>query len=223
MKNNNEIIIMKKKLFLILIVCFTAFDAYAEELITANSLCYQNCKCNYANNLYAKIWGGANFLQNTNITDNKSTYQTGYVVSGSVGWGFCNGFCLEAEYAFRRNAIKKIHFFGEGQSKHGHFQASSFMGNLIWDLPVTSWGCQFQDIQPYVGVGIGYDFQQMQSSNSRIIFKQKWNHFSWQVMTGVAYPIFCNTDITLEYKFHQGGSHFNNHSLGVGLVYKFNL
>ena len=128
---------------------------------------------------------------------------------------------LEAEYAFRRNDIRKIHFFAEGFSKHGHFQASSYMANLLWDLPLSSWECAFWNIQPFIGAGIGYDFQQMHSSNSRIVFNQKWNHFSWQLMAGLAYPIFCNTEITLEYKFHQGGCHFYNHSLGVGLVYKF--
>ena len=45
------------------------------------------------------------------------------------------GLRLEAEYAFRRNAIRKIHFFAEGSSKHGHFQTSSYMANLLWDLP----------------------------------------------------------------------------------------
>ena len=41
--------------------------------------------------------------------------------------------------------------------------------------------------------------------------------FLGRVMAGLAYPIFCNTEITLEYKFHQGGCHFHNHSIGVGL------
>ncbi len=36
-------------------------------------------------------------------------------------------------------------------------------------------------------------------------------------------PIFCNTEISLEYKFHEGGSHFYNHSVGVGPAYKFDF
>ena len=174
-------------------------------------------------NFYAKILGGANFLQNTTIEGNKSTYKTGYIIAGSLGYCWRYGLRLEAEYAFRRNAIRKIDFFTEGFSRHGHFQTSSYMANLLWDLPLSSWGCAFWNIQPFIGAGIGYDFQQMHSSNSRIIFNQKWNHFSWQAMAGLTYPIFCNTEITLEYKFHQGGCHFYNHSVGVGLVYKFGL
>ena len=37
-------------------------------------------------NFYAKILGGANFLQNTTIEGNKATYQTGYIVAGSLGY-----------------------------------------------------------------------------------------------------------------------------------------
>jgi opacity protein-like surface antigen len=172
--------------------------------------------CAHETNFYAKIFSGANFLQNTSINGNKSTYKAGYIIAGSLGFDWRYGLSLEAEYAFRRNAIRKTKFFVEGFSKHGHFQTSSYMVNLLWDLPLSS--C---NIQPFIGAGIGYDFQKMHSSNSRIIFNQKWNHFSWQMMAGLAYPIYCNTELTLDYKFHQGGSHFNNHSVGVGLVYKF--
>ena len=87
------------------------------------------------------------------------------------------GLRLEAEYAFRRNAIRKIDFYAEGSSKHGHFQTSSYMANLLWDLPLSSWGCAFWNIQPFIGAGIGYDFQQMHSSNSRIVFNQNGTFF----------------------------------------------
>lgn len=190
---------MKKTILHLVIFILVAAKAQAQET-----------------NFYAKIFGGANFLQNTTITGNKSKYDTGYIIAGSLGYHWCYGLRLEGEYAYRRNSIKKIHFFGEGSSNRGRFQTSSCMANLLWDLPL--W-----DIRPFIGAGIGYDFQRMHSSNSRIIFSQKWNHFAWQLMAGLAYPIFCNTEITLEYEFHQGGCHFRNHSVGVGFLYKFGL
>ena len=213
---NNEIINMKKNTLLLLLplLFFMAADAEAQEWCDEDTCCVDET------NFYVKLLGGANFLQNTTLQGNHSTYQTGYIVAGSLG--FCwHGLSLEAEYAFRRNALSKIHFALEGSSNHGHFQASSYMGNLLWDLPLSSWGCALWNIQPFIGAGLGYDFQQMHSSNSRIIFNQKWHHLSWQLMAGLAYPIFCNAEITLEYKFHQGGCHFYNHSLAAGLVYNF--
>jgi hypothetical protein len=40
-------------------------------------------------------------------------------------------------------------------------------------------------------------------------------------MAGLFFPLFRNTELTVEYKFHQGGTHFYNNSIGLGLVYKF--
>ncbi len=204
---------MKKNILLLLmsLLFFKVADAEAQECY-AEEVC-----CDNETNIYAKVFSGANFLESTKINGNKASYQTGYIISGAIGVGSCYGLSLEAEYAFRRNGIKNIDFFGEGSSNHGHFQSSSYMASLLWDL--SSWGRLFWNIEPFIGWGIGYDFEQMHSSNSRVIFSQKWHHFSWQAMAGLAYPIFCNTEITLEYKFHQGG-HFYSNSVGAGLVYK---
>lgn len=206
-------------LFLMSLLFFMAVDAQAEEGCAEDLCCNEDCCCDNVRNFYAKIFGGANFLQYT--SGSKSRFHTGYIVGGSLGYCWRYGLCVEGEYAFRRNTISKIHFYGQGSSKHGHFQTSSYMANLYWYLPLCSWGCDFWDIQPFVGAGAGYDFQQMHSSNCHIDFNQKWNHFSWQVMAGLSYPIFCNAELGLEYKYHQGGCDFNNHSLGLCLVYKF--
>lgn len=212
---------MKKNILLLLMSLLFVMTAEAQaEQCCVEDTCSYDSSCTDIN-LYAKILTGVNFLQNTSANGNRSKYHTGYIVAASLGYYWDYGLRLEGEYAFRRNEIRKIHFFVEGKSKHGYFQTSSYMVNLLWDLPLAMWQCEFWDIQPFIGAGIGYDFQRMHSSNSRIIFRQKWNHFSWQMMAGLAYPIYCNTEMTLEYKFHQGGCQFRNHSLGVGLVYKF--
>jgi opacity protein-like surface antigen len=209
---------MKKKFppLLILLLFAIAADAQALEKSTKDSCCVD------MTNVYAKIFGGANFLQNTSITENKAAYHTGYIFAGSLGYCWRYGLHWEGEYAFRRNAINEIRFFSEGNSKHGHFQTSSYMANMLWYVPLSSWGYACWNIRPLIGAGIGYDFQQMLASNSRIVFNQKWYKFSWQAIVGLAYTIFCNTELTLEYKFHQGG-HFYNHAVGVGLAYKFGL
>lgn len=214
---------MKKniRLFLMSLLFFMAADTQAQERCDQDFCCYEDNYSVDETNFYAKILSGTNFLQNTTLNGNKCTYETGYIITGSLGYCWHYGLFLEAEYSFRKNSIRKIHLFGEDFSEHGHFQTSSYMANLLWNLPLSSWHCALWNIQPFIGAGIGCDFQKMHSSNSRVIFDQKWNHLSWQLMAGLAYPVFCNTEITLEYKFHQGGCHFYNHSVGVGLVYKF--
>jgi opacity protein-like surface antigen len=200
MSYKNEMNYMKKTILFLLLLFVSIDDVQATQ----------------ETNFYAKIFGGANFLQDKN----QATFHTGYVISGSLGYCLGCGWCLEAEYAYRRNGISHIHFFAEGSSKNGHFQTSSYMANLKWNIPLC-YACW--DIQPFIGAGIGYDSQQSHSSNSRVVYHEKWHHFSWQIKAGLAYPVLCNTDLTLEYIFHQGGCHFNNHSIGVGLVYNFDL
>lgn len=199
---------MKKNILQVLmtLLCFSVPEVQANE-----------------NPFYAKALVGANFLQNSTTNGNRTSYEPGYILSGSLGYRWCYGLRTEGEYAFRRNEIQKMHFFGEGTSKHGHFRTSSVMGNLLWDLPLASWGCYCWNIQPFVGAGIGYDYQKLRATNSRIDFDQTWNVFAWQLMVGLSYPIFCNAEATLEYRYHQGGCHFYNHSIGVGFVYNFGL
>lgn len=214
---------MKKTILPLLISLLFFMTVDAEEWFEEDIWCCEDICCFDETPFYAKVLGGVNFLQNTSIQGNRASYQKGYIFAGSLGYSWCNGVRLEAEYAYRRNAISKIHFCGQGCSKRGHFQASSYMANLLWDLPLSTWWCAFGEIQPFLGAGIGYDFQKMHSANSSIIFNQKWRHFAWQVMAGFAFPIFCNAELTLEYQFHQGGCHFNNHSLGVGFIYQFDF
>ncbi len=205
---------MKKHVLLVLLF-FLAADLQAKEKRAEDTCCADEM------NFYAKAFGGANFLQSTCIDDNETSYDPGYIFDGALGFCFPYSLRVEAEYAFRRNAIHKIEFFGQGSSHHGHFQTSSYMANLLWNMPLCSWGCDFWRLQPFVGLGIGCDLEQMHASNSRIVFNQEWTQFASQVIAGLAYWIGCNTELTLEYKFHQGGSDFNNHAVGIGLIYKF--
>lgn len=121
MKNHNEIINMKRNILLVLmsLLFFMTTDAQAQEWCEENSCCSDDSCCVDEINFYAKILTGVNFLQNTSINRNKSTYQTGYIIAGSLGYYWRYGLRLEAEYAFRRNTIGKIHFFGQGFSRHG--------------------------------------------------------------------------------------------------------
>jgi opacity protein-like surface antigen len=199
---------MKKHILPVFILFLMAINAHAQGWLKSDPCCVDVA------NFYTKIYSGADSLQNTSIGKNKSRFKPGYVIGGSLGCRWSNDLSLEFEYAFRRNDIREMHFFGQGFGNHGHFQTSSYMANLYWGLPISC--CS---IKPFMGLGVGYDSQQLRSSNSRIIFRQNWNHFSWQAIAGLSLPIFCNTEMSVEYKFHQGGCKFYNHSVGIGLIY----
>lgn len=176
------------------------------------------------NRFYAKAFGGANFLDRKDRDDVGLRFDTGFIVSGSLGYYWIHGLRLEAEYAYRRNCARRISFFGRSYPLSGHFQTFSYMGNLLWDVPLCDWGVELWGIKPFVGGGIGYDAHQ--GHGRRIGVNVKWhrNGFAWQVMAGLGYPIYTNLDVSLEYKFHKGDlKNFYNHSVGMGLTYNFNL
>ena len=212
---------MKNKLlFLMVLLLSIATDAQAKAWDTQKSCFLEDAGCLNKRNFYGQFFAGANFLQKTDLNSNKANYQTGYTLGGSLGYRLCYGISLEGEYTYRHNALEKITLFGQDSSHRGHFHSCSYMGNLLWNFPLF-WDRAPRCIRSFIGAGIGYDFQQLHASNSRINFRQKWHHFSWQLMTGLTYEIFCDTKLVIKYKFHQGGCHFNNHSIEVGLSYNF--
>lgn len=217
MMNNSEIQLMKKTILIILMSLVFIIPADAQAL-KWNGVKF--C-CIDTNNSYVKLLSGFNFLQNTSINGNTASYETGYIIAGS--WGYCwrYGLILEAEYAFRHNGINEINLVGQGSSSNGHYQASSYMANLLWNVPLCSLGCKLGNPKPFIGAGIGYDHHQIRTSNSLVVFQQYWDHFAWQLMAGLVFPFYCNTELTMEYKFHQGNTHFYNHTFGIGIVYSF--
>jgi len=208
-----------KNFFLLMVpvLIFINVNTQAQECCNNSKPC-----CAINNNFYVEVLGGANFLQTDTNSGIRYDYQTGYIVSGSLGYRWCYGLRFEAEYAFRRNSLRKIHFLGRTFTIDGHFESSSYMANLLWDFPLSNWGCNFLKIQPYIGGGAGYDFQQVRAHNEGFSFRENKKHFAWQVIAGLGYPLLCNTDISLEYKFHKGGfNYIYSHSVGLGLTYRF--
>lgn len=170
-------------------------------------------------NFYAKMLGGGNFIQTKEHHGVKSSFQSGFIISGGIGWRGWKGFGLELEYSFRKNTLKKIHFWRRSYEMGGDFQSSSIMANVLWNLPVE-W-C----FRPYIGIGCGYDYQQLHVRKLRIIHHlAKREDFSYQVIGGVAYPLTPRLDVALEYKFHKGGfKYIFDHSIEIGCYYNFFL
>lgn len=178
------------------------------------------------NSYYTELFGGINLLQTTKHDEIKFNYDTGYIVTGALGYYWDCGFRLEAEYAYRRNATKKGRFLCHHFDLHGKFQSSSLMANVIWDPPLFCWDCYLGEIHPFfAGGGIGYDFQQIQGRNRKIRnINEDKKGFAWEVFAGLRYPIFCNGDLSLEYKFHKGPfKHLYSHAIGIGFIYSFGL
>lgn len=155
----------------------------------------------HAEDYYAKLLGGLNFAEGA-----KHQFRRDYIFSGALGYQSCYGIAFEAEYAFRRNKIKRFHYFGQDFSIPGSLQSSSYMANALWDF----------ECGLFLGGGIGYDVQQFHVKEDSFRWDDNKKGFSWQLLAGLRYPLCNGTRIGLEYQLHKGPlKNIYNHSIGL--------
>lgn len=202
---------MKKFIWLSLLSLTLSASTYADSFI------YQENPVDLANNLYVNVFGGANFLKFKHIAKNE--LRAGYMLSASFGYRFSYGIRIEAECAYRRNSIKQ--YYSTYQKTYNYFETTSYMANVLWDLPVSRF-CH--NIQPFVGGGMGYDRLGLEhrQQHSKFITTITKSQYAWQVITGFGYPLFCNADVSFAYTLHKGNlQERSNHTFGFGLTYNF--
>lgn len=169
---------------------------------------------------YSELLAGANFLQTKENGKIEPDFHPGYIVSGVFGYHLSYGFRIEGEYAFRRNSLINLHYFGQDFLIDGHYQSSSYMANVFWDFSL--WKCIFRCSKPYIGGGVGYDVQQFHASEDSFRFNEDKKGFAWQIMLGLRYSLSSFSEISVEYKFHKGPlNHIYSHVVGIGFTYNF--
>jgi OOP family OmpA-OmpF porin len=147
---------------------------------------------------------GFNFLQDENpvfslpggrVTSAHSHPYLGGTGVLSLGWGFGNGFRAEVEGDFIENGL---HNPGGLEKKAGA------MGNLIYDFVGV-----VPMIQPYVGVGVGYQWvidQGLHGAGPGYTYygpDHNQGDFAYQAILGASYPIASvpGLAMTAEYRF----------------------
>lgn len=171
---------------------------------------------------YIKALGGVDLVHAQKHDGIKPHFDTGYIVSGTLGYHWHYGFALEAEYAYRRNSLDSLWYYGLPFDVSGDYWSSSCMANLLWDFPSRHSKSFWGRLYPYMGAGVGYDFQRIRAHKSGFVWKEKGDGFAWQAIGGIRYLISPHFDIGIEYKFHKGpldGVSIN--SIGLSLSYAF--
>lgn len=187
---------MKNIILLLISSVFLVSTSYAQEQLEDN--------CSFdaplvvkEDKFYVKAVGGANFIE---TGWSSSNYQTGYLLSGALGYRYNYGINLEVECSFRKNSYKYYWNYVRTSSTN----TSSCIVNALWDIP-THQDISFKYFQPFVGFGLGADFHNTFTP-----------YFAWQFIFGIKRPINSKIDILLEYVVHR-----RNQSIGLGLTYKF--
>jgi len=181
--------------------------------------------------LYVAGGAGANFIQ-------RESFQAGFpgakgsgdmrsnigpAVVLSLGWGFGNGFRAEIEASYRQNnGFNNPQGFGAPASGGGDEQKIGGMVNVLYDLVGI-----VPMVQPYVGVGVGY--QDVIEQNLHItplsgtgvnVRTNDRGGFAYQAILGVAFPVDAvpGLAITAEYRFMGLAGDRSYPATGPGIV-----
>ena len=131
----------------------------------------------------------------------------GWVILGSVGWGFGNGLRAEIEMNYRSNDVSELTFNGfsatssPGSTISGTTSTYGVMANVFYDF-------QLGPVMPYLGAGIGYAWNRWSSVGYSGPFStggisDTQGSFAYQFMAGLAIPIRAvpGLAITAEYRY----------------------
>lgn len=224
---------MKKK-FTLLMASMMLLGASAAQAWTDAGCCYEDPCCEDQTGFYIGGFGGASFISTSKSCGrNKRHFDTGYVLSASLGYRWCHNVRVEFEYAYRNNKVRHRNssiIARDGEScgkKHRSFFQNAYMFNGIYDLDMCNDWC----VKPYIGAGIGYaqnrnghhnfhNFDAVSSESRR--HRRDKNGLAWQIIAGLAYPICDEVDLSIEYRFFKARDHhLSNNDIGVGLRYYF--
>lgn len=167
-----------------------------------------------ADDLYAGVFGGVNWLQNNHHHQHA---RTGYLVGADIGYKWCNGLRTELEFAYRNN---RKH---ENASSRHHSQNYAGLVNVLYDFDAMGCWC----VRPYLGAGIGAASERRHHNGSSTALSDSSSNnrkasFAWQLIAGLAYPLSDCIDLNLSYRFFKTThARANNHGLALGANYNF--
>lgn len=174
-----------------------------------------------AGNFYVKMFGGANWVADTNLTaiDASNTSDTmtwsiggdtGWVVGGAVGYDLneiLRGWRTELEVSYRENQRDggwTTNTFGGSAFGNLDIDHTSLavMANAWYEFPIAG-------VSPYIGGGIGWARSRFKgtydiSVGTDVPFEFENNGFAWQLGAGVNFPVKPGVTLGLGYRYFRG-------------------
>ena len=118
----------------------------------------------------------------------------GIVGLGSLGWGFGNGLRAEVEGSYRESEIDRIAGPGPGgiAGRSGYLRNYGAMGNVLFDIDLSSFGIRPDGFMPYVGAGAGYIWTEVKNARlgvgtSSFRIDDSDGRFAYQAILGAAW------------------------------------
>jgi outer membrane protein OmpA-like peptidoglycan-associated protein/opacity protein-like surface antigen len=159
---------------------------------------------------YISLGGGGNYIQDERLTKDsviggKLRFDIGETGVAAVGYGFGNGFRVEAEGDYRRNDVRELAFAIPTRAG-GRQQNYGGMLNGYFDLDIGS-----PYVYPYLGLGAGYAQTRLENvsaidpvSGYTETLGGEHGNFAYQAMFGLSFPVafLPGLSLTAEYRFY---------------------
>jgi len=163
--------------------------------------------------LYLGAGVGGNFLQGEKSTDSDGDsvsidYSWGYAGVLSLGWGYGNGLRMEIEGSYRQNDVSDVKYNTQVlPGSTGTVTSYGAMANILYDIDI---GGALGGITPYVGVGAGYLWQNVDKvgvgtagTTNTLSISGDGGSYAGQAIAGLSLPISAvpGLSLTAEYRF----------------------
>ena len=164
------------------------------------------------------------------ITDfnNAAEYDTGWALTGSVGWASPSGWRFEGEAGYRANDMDLFSSAGAlSLFRSGDMTQFTVMANVLHDFPIGP------TLSFSLGAGIGADFINIDDG----VIDESDTTFAWQLIGGLNWAVAANTDLTFTYRYLSAGGpevtgphlahtdiesfdSMDNHTLSIGFRFR---
>jgi opacity protein-like surface antigen len=158
---------------------------------------------------YAGLSAGGNAMQDeTAITAFSGTistsFDTGWALSAQVGYRFENGFRTELEFAYRKNDVDSVDYFGPVTDASGDVSQTSLIANVLYDIHLTD------DLSLSLGAGAGLAGASINVEGlggPLVVDKGDGWGFAWQLIGGVNWSLSPDTELYAEYHYMRNDRH----------------
>ncbi len=180
---------------------------------------------------YVAADGGVSWMQDQDVSFPRASYtaenEIGPVFLGAVGYSF-GAIKAEGELGLRLNDVDKLK--GLSGSFGSSTDAYSVMGNAIYDFNASGrW-------HPFVGLGVGaayLDIDKVTRNGATVYSGNSWE-LAYQGFAGLSYDLDENWSLKGQYRYFattdaevktaagvKGDAEYGNHSILIGLTYRF--
>ncbi len=161
-------------------------------------------------NAYISLGGGASMPDSSSVNytngvgttlNGKTSFDTGYILSGAVGYRWFSGMRTEVEFNYRRSNVNAI----AGASAAGRQKVMGLMGNILFEVG------DIGGFRPYVGggAGVGWNTWSNVQGGASLTFPagtalyddKRDPALQWQGIAGVSHAVSDSVEVFAEYRY----------------------